>query len=365
MSEQKLIRSAVQREGAARYLLISIISFGGSVMITRLFLYLTGYPKVGRGELHIAHVLWGGLLLFIASLLPLIFSNRWVYTTGAVLSGVGVGLFIDEVGKFITMNNNYFFPPAAPIIYTLFLLTVLVYLRVRRPSHWSSRDELYRVLDGFSEVLDRDLEPDEKKILLKRLERVAQNTQEAELAKLARSLSDFLSSGDVMIVPERTSTLEKGLQGLTQVENRILNRSRLRTVLIFALVVIGTLAIYHTLGSILQHGRLLRLEEILTMNMLRGQVRSLEGASWFLAHLAIQLISGLLALLSAVMLAFGNEKRGIEFAVLSLVLSLTLVALLSFFVDQFSAVLIALVQFLVFLAVIHYRRRYLKMSSAS
>jgi hypothetical protein len=39
--------------------------------------------------------------LFIASLLPLIFANRRVYDWAAVLSGVGVGLFIDEVGKFI------------------------------------------------------------------------------------------------------------------------------------------------------------------------------------------------------------------------------------------------------------------------
>ena len=49
---------------------------------------------------------------------PLLFANRWALGTSAVLAGIGVGLFIDEVGKFLTQTNDYFFPPAAPIIYT-------------------------------------------------------------------------------------------------------------------------------------------------------------------------------------------------------------------------------------------------------
>jgi hypothetical protein len=87
-----------------------LLSFAASVVVTRVFLQLTGFPKIGGGDsgLHIAHVLWGGLLLFVGTLLPLIFVNRWVYPVTAILSGVGVGLFIDEVGKFITDNNDYF-----------------------------------------------------------------------------------------------------------------------------------------------------------------------------------------------------------------------------------------------------------------
>ncbi len=80
------VRAPVKRQYAEYYILLSLISFAASVTLTRLFLELTGYPQIGNSELHIAHVLWGGLLLFIASLVPLIFANRWAYSLGAFLS---------------------------------------------------------------------------------------------------------------------------------------------------------------------------------------------------------------------------------------------------------------------------------------
>lgn len=59
----------------------------------------TGYPQIGSGELHIAHMLWGGLLLFIGAMLMLTLANRQVLPVGAILTGVGVGLFIEQGGQ--------------------------------------------------------------------------------------------------------------------------------------------------------------------------------------------------------------------------------------------------------------------------
>ena len=94
----------------------------------------------------------------IAALLPLVFANRWVYTLGAALAGVGVGLFIDEVGKFITQANDYFYPLAAPIVYAFFLLTVMLYQRVRRRRRREVRAELFQALEALEEVLEQDLD---------------------------------------------------------------------------------------------------------------------------------------------------------------------------------------------------------------
>ncbi len=119
------------REGAERSLLLVIVSFVVAVVGTRWFLQATGYPQVGGGELHIAHMLWGGLALVIAALLGLVVSASWVPAVMAILTGAGTGLFIDEVGKFITASNDYFYPLAAPLIYGLVLALALVFLLVR------------------------------------------------------------------------------------------------------------------------------------------------------------------------------------------------------------------------------------------
>jgi len=99
-----------------------------TVVLVRAFLIVTGYPKVGGHGLHVAHVLWGGLFMGAAIAIAMIYpGSRWRHRA-AIIGGVGFGLFIDEVGKFLTSSVNYFYRPAIAIIYVVF---VAFYLTVR------------------------------------------------------------------------------------------------------------------------------------------------------------------------------------------------------------------------------------------
>lgn len=55
-----------KRDNAEHYILLLLVGFPGSILATRTFLELTGYPQIASGDFHIAHVLWGGLLLAAA-----------------------------------------------------------------------------------------------------------------------------------------------------------------------------------------------------------------------------------------------------------------------------------------------------------
>jgi hypothetical protein len=119
MSESRspLIRDA----DAPRNLEIFLVSAIATIVLTRGYLIITGYPQIGGGTLHIAHMLWGGLLMLVAIVLFTSYLNLSIRIAGALTGGIGFGLFIDEIGKFITADNNYFFQPTFAILYVIFL----------------------------------------------------------------------------------------------------------------------------------------------------------------------------------------------------------------------------------------------------
>jgi hypothetical protein len=99
-----------------------------TIVVTRAILELAGYPQIGGGTgLHVAHVLWGGLLMLVALLLLLgTVGGGLARGLGVLAGGIGFGLFIDEVGKFLTADTNYFFRPSFAIMYVVFVTLFLV-----------------------------------------------------------------------------------------------------------------------------------------------------------------------------------------------------------------------------------------------
>ena len=82
-----------------------------SVLAIRAFLAATGYPQLGGAGLHIAHMLWGGIFMTIALFVLFSLLGPTSQRFAAILAGIGFGTFIDELGKFITSDHNYFFEP--------------------------------------------------------------------------------------------------------------------------------------------------------------------------------------------------------------------------------------------------------------
>ena len=100
-----------------------------TILINRAFLSLTHYPKIAFGSFHIDHMLWGGLIMLISIVMLLRYWNPSLRRFAAFTAGIGFGLFIDELGKFITKDNDYFFQPTIAIIYVIFIFMYLVFRR--------------------------------------------------------------------------------------------------------------------------------------------------------------------------------------------------------------------------------------------
>ncbi len=357
-NSQGTVRAAVKRARAETYLLISLAAFAGSVIVTRQFLSMTGYPQIGNSVLHIAHALWGALLLLVAVLLPLLLANGWAFTLSALLSGLGVGLFIDEVGKFITQTNDYFFPPAAPVIYATFLLLVLLYLFVRRRSHPDPRAELYRALAGLHELVDNNFDTRELETLLGRLE-VARRADQPHVAGLAAALHTYLGETDIPLLPARPGRWRRFTNVLDR-WGRHLGRRRHRALILVVMALLGV----GTLLAVVFLLYLVLVPEAVRQNMLtrlvtQGEIQSVNERFWFYLRVFLRGLVGLVALVAIHFIRKGREHQGINAALLALLLSLTGVILLSFYLDQFRAVITALFQFGALLLVMAYRRWYL------
>lgn len=139
-----------------------ILSGVVTVLITRFYLMATGYPQVGNGVLHIAHAVWGGLLMAIAIMAGLALLSRPARPLIAIAGGIGFGLFVDEIGKFITRDVDYFFRPAATLIYISFMVMYLaVRVLVERP-RMTETEWLANAADIAGETASRPLAPSER-----------------------------------------------------------------------------------------------------------------------------------------------------------------------------------------------------------
>jgi hypothetical protein len=162
------------------------------ILIIRVQLWATNYPQLGGGKLHVAHLLWGGLLMLIALGLLLSFVGHRIRLPAAILGGIGFGFFIDELGKFITSDNDYFFRPAAAIIYLTFIILFLVTRWMQHHRGFSQREYLVNAVDAITVPARLGLDERDKDRILELLSKADPNDP------LTRPLRDLVAGLDAV-----------------------------------------------------------------------------------------------------------------------------------------------------------------------
>ncbi|MDD5556593.1 MAG: hypothetical protein PHN82_04990 [bacterium] len=138
-----------------------------AILGIRFFLHLTGYPQLGGRGLHIAHMLWGGLMMLAAIVLLLVTLDRGTRRFAALLGGLGFGTFIDELGKFITSDNDYFFKPTVALIYIIFISLFLAFRALRRYGGFSREEFLVNGIEILKEAAAGRMTADDRERALR------------------------------------------------------------------------------------------------------------------------------------------------------------------------------------------------------
>jgi hypothetical protein len=139
-----------------------LISAVAAILGIRVFLHVAGYPTVGGESLHVAHMLWGGVLMLVALLMVLGYLGKPMKSAASVIGGLGWGTFIDELGKFLTHDNNYFFEPTFALIYVTFVLMYVVWERLHR-TRLTGQEALANALELMLEAVRKDMDEEERR----------------------------------------------------------------------------------------------------------------------------------------------------------------------------------------------------------
>ncbi len=230
-------RNLRARDNLELFLLAAV----SSLLLLRFFLKLTGYPQVGGGTLHIAHMLYGGLFMMAAIVLMISFIGSRLQRFAALLGGIGFGIFIDELGKFITKDNNYFFRPTVGIIYAVFMALYLLFNFISRNQPTSSRGYQLNALVQLEDAILNDMDRTEKrraKQLLAAADQDDQITQQLQ-AMLAAIKTVPNPDSRLQRVRERLSTSYQRFWRLRG-SNQAISLIFIVEAIIFLVVIFGT-----------------------------------------------------------------------------------------------------------------------------
>jgi len=163
-----------------------------TILGIRIYLAATGYPQVGGATLHVAHMLWGGLGMVIAIGILVIFASDVWKTPAAIIGGAGFGCFIDELGKFITKDNDYFYRPAIALIYAVLVVLFLIARSIDRFDKITESDHLFYAVQSLEALAIGHLDRERQQAALKHLE------DSGERGPLAEAIRDALERADLV-----------------------------------------------------------------------------------------------------------------------------------------------------------------------
>jgi len=307
-----------------------MISAVAAILGIRFFLHVTGYPQIGGGGLHIAHMLWGGLLMLIAIVISLAFLSKTSDQIAAILGGVGFGTFIDEVGKFVTADNDYFFRPTASLIYIVFILLLLLIRAIQKYRKYSKREYLMNALRELEEVVSHDLDQEEKNKAMELLEKCDPDDP------VVKSLQELFDKIDLVPIPQ-PKKLAKTQNYFRDLYQKFVNTKGFITGLIVFFIAQLIIRLTNAFFLVFLHG--FGWTSILDLKIVGHVGEKMLNLTWVdWGHLGFSFLSAIFVILGIYFIRTSKLKAYKMFE-RSVLISIFFVQGFTFYKEQFSAML--------------------------
>lgn len=304
---------------ADRRLEAFLVTAVASILAIRFTLEMTGYPQLGGGGLHIAHVLLGGFFMMASIVILLAYLDEYSRDLAAVIGGFGFGAFIDELGKFITCDNDYFFQPTIALIYITFVLLYLGFQAINGKRDLTPEERAINVLEIAKSAILNDMDIQDRHRALDLL-------QDGDPPHpLAPALKEMLDA--TLAVPAQSPGTYKRLKETARRIYLGLVRKRwFTTAVVAAFVLVSLLSLLDTLVLV----TIKMLESMLEMELV-----SLTTTEWLstasLALAALMVLRGVLIIHKDRLQAYRRFKRAV-------LVQIFLVQVFSFYADQLYAI---------------------------
>lgn len=322
-----------RQELASSYVLTAIVFGVLSILGTRLFLQITDYPSIGNEVWHLSHTIWGGIVMCIGMFMAISFYGRRSMRIACAVFGTGMGMFFDEIGKFVTRDNNYFFKPTSMMIYVIFLLLIGVHRLLNRRGSESGVHLFYHVLDRLGDLAENDLDSREQKRLVEvvgMLKKRADDELSAFSHELEKALTRLVAKP---YKPSRTKRLVNSFW--SKLYQGVLLKKGVLALLVGISLVFSIASVIDTLWLFSN------IKDISIFPYYLGEYAPQDGFEMFM--LLVKVLSDLVVA-GMFLLAIFNVLRkkyfeGLEYFEDGLVVYILLTTIARFYFEQFSAVL--------------------------
>jgi len=218
---------------------------------------------------------------------------------------------------------------------------------------------MYHAFQELEELLDNDLSIKEHRRILQYLDATIQNSNDEQLTKLAEVLTEYLKLRESYLVPHEPGVWEKWYLQLRVFEAKWFGKKRMRLLLVAALIMWGVFAVFEPLAILRifddPAAMELMIENLISNNLVRNQ----SGLNWFQAKIGLEGTLGLFSIISGIFIFLRKENLGVNIGIATMLIMMGVANLILFYFDQFSTIVNASIQFLIFIILVRYKTRFL------